>query len=99
MSRRHSSTLSLGVARETNMERQAREDSIYRILCEPVPSNASLVSLMKSLLETGESPSPFLVEAVADQLARSKDVDNAKVNLILNTVMPNRGLHVLVLTQ
>lgn len=79
--RRHSNGQVLQVAHGANAEGQAYEDDIYRALCEPMPSNSHLVSLMEGLLKVGERPSSYLVDAVADQLARSKDVHSSKVIL------------------
>lgn len=59
---------------------ESHEDGIYRVLCEPLLSSAKLLSLMRALLEAGETPSVQLMESLADELSESRDVKAAAVS-------------------
>lgn len=56
------------------------EEELFKVLCEPRPSNPLLVALLRSLVQLGEQPSVEVVRAVARHFLDTRDMQSSKVS-------------------
>lgn len=64
--------------------KDSHEDAIYRVLCEPLMSSGRLLSLMRGLLQAGETPSVGLMESLSQELSESRDIESIVVSFALH---------------
>lgn len=56
------------------------EEELFKVLCEPRPSNPLLVALLRAVVQLGEQPSVEVVRAVARHFLDTKDTQGSKVS-------------------
>lgn len=56
------------------------EESLFKILCGPKPSNPLLVAIVRGLVKLAEQPSLEVIRAVASQFAETRDTHSSTVS-------------------
>ena len=65
---------------EAEMTTRASEQELFKVLCEPRPSNPLLVALARAMVQASEQPSVEVVPAVARHFLDTRDTQSSKVS-------------------
>ena len=67
-------------AADSETTARALEQELFKVLCEPRPSNPLLVALVRALVQLGEQPSVEVVRAIARHFLDTRDTLGSKVS-------------------